>query len=138
MNTNIIKYEQSFLDDIKTIIQQGQSRAYCAINAAMLETYWNLGIFSWSVRLHSYGMQDGGMFSVSTDRNIPNGMWGAGIENHSTTRSRREYLSIGIENHSTNHSRRECLSVEERCSALALHSVGMQPIINQIYNTNII
>ncbi|MDR0830703.1 MAG: PDDEXK nuclease domain-containing protein [Prevotellaceae bacterium] len=43
MNTNIVKYEQSFLDDIKTIIQQGQSRAYRAINTAMLETYWNLG-----------------------------------------------------------------------------------------------
>jgi predicted nuclease of restriction endonuclease-like (RecB) superfamily len=39
----ISKNEQLFLDDIKTIIQQGRSRAYRAVNTAMLETYWNLG-----------------------------------------------------------------------------------------------
>jgi predicted nuclease of restriction endonuclease-like (RecB) superfamily len=43
MNAEILKTEQTFINEIKTIIQQGQSKAYRAINSAMVETYWNLG-----------------------------------------------------------------------------------------------
>ncbi|GHT44421.1 hypothetical protein AGMMS49965_20000 [Bacteroidia bacterium] len=43
MNTEIARTEQTFINEIKTIIQNGQSQAYRAINSAMVETYWNLG-----------------------------------------------------------------------------------------------
>ncbi|GHT02856.1 hypothetical protein AGMMS49525_07000 [Bacteroidia bacterium] len=43
MKTEIARTEQTFINEIKTIIQNGQSQAYRAINSAMVETYWNLG-----------------------------------------------------------------------------------------------
>ncbi|GHT73986.1 hypothetical protein AGMMS50262_06080 [Bacteroidia bacterium] len=43
MNTKISKTEQTFINEIKTIIHHGQSKAYRAINSVMVETYWNLG-----------------------------------------------------------------------------------------------
>jgi predicted nuclease of restriction endonuclease-like (RecB) superfamily len=43
MNKEIAKTEQTFINEIKTIIQNGQSQAYRAISSTMVETYWNLG-----------------------------------------------------------------------------------------------
>ncbi|GAP71261.1 hypothetical protein SAMD00024442_1_81 [Candidatus Symbiothrix dinenymphae] len=43
MTKEIANTEQTFINEIKTIIQNGQSQAYRAINSAMVETYWNLG-----------------------------------------------------------------------------------------------
>ncbi|MDR0832879.1 MAG: PDDEXK nuclease domain-containing protein [Candidatus Symbiothrix sp.] len=43
MHTAIAQTEQTFINEVKTIIQNGQSQAYRAINSAMVETYWNLG-----------------------------------------------------------------------------------------------
>ncbi|HWB26523.1 MAG TPA: PDDEXK nuclease domain-containing protein [Chitinophagaceae bacterium] len=38
-----MKLEQSFIADIKEIISAARSRAYSAVNLAMIEAYWNIG-----------------------------------------------------------------------------------------------
>ena len=35
--------ENSFINDIKKIVEQGRSAAYGAVNAVMIETYWRIG-----------------------------------------------------------------------------------------------
>ncbi len=35
--------EKTFVNDICTIIEQGRTQAYTAVNAAMIETYWKIG-----------------------------------------------------------------------------------------------
>lgn len=39
MNKEIARTEQTFINEIKTIIHNGQSQAYRAINSAMVETF---------------------------------------------------------------------------------------------------
>ena len=35
--------ERTFIDDIKRLIEDARLNTYAAINAVMLETYWNIG-----------------------------------------------------------------------------------------------
>ncbi len=41
--TEIAKLNDSFVNDIRKIINDGRKLAYHAINAAMIETYWQIG-----------------------------------------------------------------------------------------------
>ncbi len=43
MENGIQASEQTFVDDIKRIIQKGRQSAYSAVSAVMTETYWNIG-----------------------------------------------------------------------------------------------
>lgn len=40
---NLIKSEESFINDIKAIINEGRKSAYGAVSAVMTETYWSIG-----------------------------------------------------------------------------------------------
>ena len=33
----------TFVDDVRTIIEQGKQQAYMSVNASMIETYWHIG-----------------------------------------------------------------------------------------------
>lgn len=33
----------NLVEDVKAIIEQGRRQAYASVNAAMIETYWNVG-----------------------------------------------------------------------------------------------
>lgn len=35
--------EDSFINDIKRIVEQGRRAAYGTVNAVMIETYWRIG-----------------------------------------------------------------------------------------------
>ena len=35
--------ERTFIDEIKRLIEDARLNSYAAINAVMLETYWNIG-----------------------------------------------------------------------------------------------
>ena len=33
----------TFVDDVRTIIEQGKQQAYMSVNVSMIETYWHIG-----------------------------------------------------------------------------------------------
>lgn len=42
-NMDVPVLERTFIDDIKRLIEDARLNTYAAINAVMLETYWNIG-----------------------------------------------------------------------------------------------
>ena len=40
---NVPVLERTFIDEIKRLIEDARLNSYAAINAVMLETYWNIG-----------------------------------------------------------------------------------------------